>query len=162
MWPETVSGARDLIADMTARAAGYGRTLKYGFRAHVIVRETEAEARDYATLLLSKLDAEAGAAIRAKSLDSTSAGVAHQAELREAAAGNDGYIEDNLWTGIGRARSGCGAAIVGDPDQVLAKLRAYQAEGIEAFILSGYPHINECDMFARYVLPKMDHGQLMA
>jgi alkanesulfonate monooxygenase len=65
-----------------------------------------------------------------------------------------------LWTGIGRARSGCGAAIVGDPDQVLAKINAYREVGIEAFILSGYPHINECDMFARYVLPKLEHGRL--
>ena len=160
MWPETVQGAKDLVDDMTARAAKYGRTLKFGFRSHVIVRETESEARDYATRLLSKLDVETGDAIRAKSLDSTSTGVAHQAELREASAGNEGYIEDNLWTGIGRARSGCGAAIVGDPDQVLAKLKAYQEVGIEAFILSGYPHINECDMFARYVLPRLDHGGL--
>ncbi len=160
MWPETLSGARDLISDMTQRAAKHGRTLKYGFRAHVIVRETEAEARDYATRLLSKLDTATGESIRGKSLDSQSAGVARQAELREASAGNEGYIEDNLWTGIGRARSGCGAAIVGNPDQVLAKLRAYQALGIDAFILSGYPHINECDMFARYVLPQLEHGPL--
>jgi alkanesulfonate monooxygenase len=160
MWPETLSGAKDLIEDMTARAARFGRTLKYGFRAHVIVRETEAEARAYADRLLSKLDAQAGEAIRQKSLDTATYGVARQTELREASAANDGYIEDNLWTGIGRARSGCGAAIVGDPDQVLAKLRAYQALGIEAFILSGYPHINECDMFARYVLPRLDHGPL--
>lgn len=160
MWPETISGAKDIIDDMTARAAKYGRTLKFGFRAHMIVRETEAEARDYATRLLSKLDAQTGADIRAKSLDSNSTGVARQAELREAAAGNEGYIEDNLWTGIGRARSGCGAAIVGDPDQVLAKLHAYQDIGIEAFILSGYPHITECDMFARYVMPRLDHGPL--
>jgi alkanesulfonate monooxygenase len=160
MWPETVQGAKDLIADMTARAARHGRTLKYGFRVHVVVRETEAEARAAADRLLSKLDAETGAAIRAKSLDSQSAGVAHQAELREAASANDGYIEDNLWTGIGRARSGCGAAIVGDPDQVLAKLNAYREAGIEAFILSGYPHINEADLFARYVLPRIEHGPL--
>ena len=109
---------------------------------------------------MSKLDAETGDAIRNKSLDAKTFGVARQAELREASAANEGYIEDNLWTGIGRARSGCGAAIVGDPDQVLAKLKAYQAVGIEAFILSGYPHINECDMFARYVLPKLEHGAL--
>jgi alkanesulfonate monooxygenase len=160
MWPETVQGAKDLIADMSARAATYGRTLKYGFRAHVVVRETEAEARAAADRLLSKLDDDTGAAIRAKSLDSQSMGVAHQAELREAASANDGYIEDNLWTGIGRARSGCGAAIVGDPDQVLAKLNAYRDVGIEAFILSGYPHITECDLFARHVLPHINHGPL--
>ncbi len=161
MWPETVQGASDLIADMTARATAKSRTLKYGFRAHVIVRETEDEARKAADRLLSKLDADKGAEIRNKSLDAQTYGVARQAELREASAANDGYIEDNLWTGIGRARSGCGAAIVGNPDQVLAKLRAYQAVGIEAFILSGYTHISECDMFARYVMPHIDHGPLI-
>jgi alkanesulfonate monooxygenase len=161
MWPETVQGAKDLVDDMTARAAKFGRTLKYGFRSHVIVRETEAEARAAADRLLSKLDAETGAAIRNKSLDAQTAGVARQAELRAQAEGNDGYIEDNLWTGIGRARSGCGAAIVGDPDQVLAKIEAYRAIGIDAFILSGYPHIAECDLFARHVLPRIAHGPLM-
>jgi alkanesulfonate monooxygenase len=159
MWPDTMPNVRAIIADMTARAADYGRTLKFGYRAHVVVRDTEAEARDAATRLLSKLDDATGAAIRAKSLDSTSAGVAAQAALRESAS-EEGYAEEFLWTGIGRARSGCGAAIVGDPDQVLAKLKAYEAEGIEAFILSGYPHAAECDLFARHVLPKLDHGRL--
>ena len=159
MWPDTMPAVREIIADMRARAARHGRTLRFGYRAHVIVRETEAEARAYAARLLSKLDAGTGDAIRAKSLDSTSVGVLRQAELR-AAAGDEGFVEDNLWTGIGRARSGCGAAIVGDPDQVLAKLRAYQDEGIEAFILSGYPHAAEADLFARHVLPRLDHGRL--
>jgi alkanesulfonate monooxygenase len=159
MWPDTMPTVKAIIADMTARAARKGRSLKFGYRAHVIVRETEAEARDYASRLLSKLDAAQGAAIRAKSLDATSAGVARQAELREGASA-DGYAEEGLWTGIGRARSGCGAAIVGDPDQVLAKLNAYREAGIEAFILSGYPHLRECDMFSRYVLPHIDHGRL--
>ncbi|AYJ84998.1 LLM class flavin-dependent oxidoreductase (plasmid) [Sphingomonas paeninsulae] len=159
MWPDTMPVVREVIGDMRARAARHGRTLKFGYRAHVIVRDTEAEARDYATRLLSKLDAKTGDDIRARSLDSTSVGVTRQAELR-AAASSEGYVEDNLWTGIGRARSGCGAAIVGDPDQVLAKLRAYQAEGIEAFILSGYPHAAEADLFARHVLPHLAHGPL--
>ena len=59
-----------------------------------------------------------------------------------------------LWSGIGRARSGCASAIVGDPDQVLAKLNDYIVLGLRAFILSGYPHLDECDLFARYVLPR--------
>jgi alkanesulfonate monooxygenase len=159
MWPDTMDKVRDVVGDLTARAAAKGRKLKFGYRAHVIVRETEAEARAYAARLLSKLDAGVGEAIRQKSLDTATAGVARQTELR-ASAGDDGFVEDNLWTGIGRARSGCGAAIVGDPDQVLAKLRAYQAEGIDAFILSGYPHAAECDLFARHVLPRLDHGPL--
>lgn len=159
MWPDTMDKVRETIADMKARAARFGRSLKFGYRAHVIVRETEDEARAYATRLLSKLDDEAGRAIREQSLDAKNFGVQRQAELRQA-AGNDGYVEDHLWTGIGRARSGCGAAIIGTPDQVLSKLRAYQAEGIEAFILSGYPHAQEADLFARHVLPHIQHGPL--
>ncbi len=159
MWPDTLPAVKGIIDDMTARAAAKGRTLKFGYRVHVVVRETEAEARAAADRLLSHLDDEQGKAIRERSLDSQSAGVRRQAELRES-AGNEGYAEDNLWTGIGRARSGCGAAIVGDPDQVLAKLNAYRDLGIEAFILSGYPHAAEADLFARHVLPRLDHGPL--
>ncbi len=161
MWPDKRETVAAIIADMTARAAKYGRTLKFGYRAHMIVRDTEAEARTAAERLLSKLDADTGAAIRAKSLDSTSVGVQAQAALRESAA-DDGYAEAGLWTGVGRARSGCGAAIVGDPGQVLAKLNDYRDMGIEAFILSGYPHAAEADLFARHVLPSIDHGPLAA
>ena len=159
MWPDRMEAIGEIIADLKARADRHGRCLRFGYRAHVVVRETEAEARAAADRLLSHLDDAAGAAIRAKSLDSASVGVQRQAQLRESAA-DDGYAEANLWTGIGRARSGCGAAIVGDPDQVLAKLRAYQGMGIEAFILSGYPHAAECDLFARHVLPRLEHEAL--
>ncbi|MFT3965056.1 MAG: LLM class flavin-dependent oxidoreductase [Sphingobium sp.] len=159
MWPDMMDKVRETIADMRARAARFGRTLRFGYRVHVVVRETEEEARAQADRLLSRLDDAVGRAIREKSLDAMNAGVRRQAELRSA-AGGDGFVEDNLWTGIGRARSGCGAAIVGDPDQVLAKLRAYQAEGIEAFVLSGYPHAAEADLFARHVLPHLRHGPL--
>jgi alkanesulfonate monooxygenase len=159
MWPDKKEAVAELIADMKRRATAHGRTLKFGYRVHIVVRETEAEARTAADRLLSKLDAKDGETIRQRSLDSASVGVTRQAELRQAAA-DDGYVEENLWTGIGRARSGCGAAIVGDPDQVLAKLNAYREMGLEAFILSGYPHAAEADLFARHVLPKLDHGPL--
>lgn len=160
MWPDRLEAVAEIIRDMRERAATYGRTLRFGYRAHVIVRETEAEARTAAQRLLSKLDGETGAAIRSRSLDTASLGVAKQSELRDS-ADTEGYAEANLWTGIGRARSGCGAAIVGDPDQVLAKLNAYRELGMEAFILSGYPHAAECDMFARHVLPRLNHSPLM-
>ena len=83
-----------------------------------------------------------------------------QNELRES-ADDEGFAEPGLWTGIGRARSGAGAAIVGDPGQVLAKLRDYAALGMESFILSGYPHAAEGDLFARHVLPHLDHAPLL-
>jgi alkanesulfonate monooxygenase len=160
MWPDKKEVIAAIIADMNVRAAKYGRRLRYGYRAHVVVRDSEAEARAAADRLLSKLDAQVGADIRAKSLDSMSAGVNAQAILREGAA-QDGYAEEFLWTGIGRARSGCGAAIVGDPDQVRGKIESYRDMGIEAFILSGYPHAAEADLFARHVLPLIDHGPLI-
>jgi alkanesulfonate monooxygenase len=127
---------------------------------HVIVRESESLAREAARKLLSRLDAPTGDAIRNRSLDAASEVVRRQAEMRES-ADDEGYVEEYLWTGIGRARSGCGAAIVGDPDQVAAKLRRYAELGIEAFIRSGYTHRAECDLFARYVLPQISHGALL-
>ncbi|WP_426573509.1 LLM class flavin-dependent oxidoreductase [Aquihabitans sp. McL0605] len=159
MWPDTVAATAAVIDDLRGRAAAHGRTLRYGFRVHVIVRETEAEARAAARRLVSMLDADTGEAIRSRSLDTGSAGVARQGELREG-ADDEGYAEDHLWTGIGRARSGAGAAIVGDPDQVRAKLDAYRAVGIDAFILSGYPHLDECDRFGRLVLDRYPHAPL--
>jgi len=160
MWPEPLPAVRELLTDMRARAARLGRTLAFGYRVHVIVRETESAARAAARRLLSRLDAPTGDAIRARSLDAASLGVRRQAEMR-AAADDEGFVEEHLWTGIGRARSGCGAALVGNPDQVLAKLRAYRELGIRAFILSGYPHAGECDLFARYVLPQLAHAPLV-
>jgi alkanesulfonate monooxygenase len=137
---------------MQRRAAAHDRTLRFGYRVHVVVRDTEHEARAAADHLVAALDPEVGDAIRARSLDSQSVGVRAQASLRDA-ADDDGYVEPNLWTGIGRARSGCGAAIVGDPHQVADKIRQYRSIGIDTFILSGYPHLDECTRFASLVMP---------
>ena len=158
-WPDTVDSVAATVDEMSSLAAAEQRTLHYGLRTHVIVRATEGEAMDAARALVSKLDDEIGAEIRSRSLDTTSAGVSRQTELRESADG-DGFAEPNLWTGIGRARSGAGAAIVGDPDQVRAKLDAYRAVGVDAFILSGYPHLPECERFARLVLDDYPHAPL--
>jgi alkanesulfonate monooxygenase len=160
MWPDTMSEVDATIKDLRARAATYGRILRFGYRVHVIVRASEAEARAAARRLLSRLDPEIGQQIEHQSLHPTSAGQLRQRELRDL-ADDEGFAEESLWTGIGRARSGAGAAIVGDPDQVLAKLRRYADLGLEAFILSGYPHAAEGDLFARHVLPHLTHGPLL-
>ena len=157
MWPDTEEEIASIISDLRTRAARHERTLKFGYRVHVVVRETEEEARNAAAHLISAVDVATGDAIRARSLDSTSVGVRRQAELRSS-ANEDGFIEPSLWTGIGKARSGCGAAIVGTPEQVIEKIRRYQAMGIEAFIFSGYPHVEEAQRFARLVLPHLEHG----
>jgi alkanesulfonate monooxygenase len=160
MWPDITANVASVRTDVESRAAAVGRTMRYGWRSHVVVRETESEAREAARLLLSRLDDETGAAIRAKSLDSKSAGVTRQSELRDNADA-DGYIERHLWAGVGRARSGAGVAIVGDPDQVTAKINELIDAGIDAFIFSGYPHLDECDLFAKYVLPNIEHAPLV-
>jgi alkanesulfonate monooxygenase len=152
MWPDTEDMIAATIDDLRSRAARHGRTLRFGYRCHVVVRDNEADALNAAEHLVAAVDDAEGARIRARSLDSLSTGVRRQAELRESAA-NDGFAEPHLWTGIGRARSGCGAAIVGSPRQVADKINRYRDMGIDAFILSGYPHRDECDRFGRDVLP---------
>jgi alkanesulfonate monooxygenase len=154
MWPETEFKLKNLMDVMTLKAAKYNRTVKFGLRVHVIVRETEKEARDYADSLISKLDIKMGTDIRNRAQDATSLGVARQSQLREE-ADEKYYVEPNLWTGIGLARSGCGAAIVGNPDQVVAKIEHYIEMGINSFIFSGYPHQKECELFAKLVLPRL-------
>lgn len=152
MWPETEEKLSGLMQNMSDKAAAYGREVDFGLRIHVIVRETETEARAAAKRLMTKIDDAQGKEIRERALDAKSYGVSRQAGMREL-ADDEGYAEPHLWTGIGRARSGCGAALVGNPDQILAKIRRYMDMGIRAFIFSGYPHLEECNLFARHVLP---------
>jgi len=154
MWPEPKDNIKQRMKDASEAAAKYGRTLDYGLRVHIIVRDTEAEANEYAESLTSILDDDYGKLIRDRAHDSISLGVAHQAKAREL-ADKFGYIEPHLWTGIGRARSGCGAALVGSTDQVLSEIEAYQKMGIRSFIFSGYPHIDECISFGQRVLPQL-------
>ena len=154
MWPEPKDQLAQRMKDVNAVAERYNRTLDYGLRVHMIVRDTEAEAREYADHLVSKLDDEYGKLIRDRAHDSISLGVSHQAKAREL-ADKFGYVERNLWTGVGRARSGCGAALVGSADQVLSKIEEYRKMGIRSFIFSGYPHIDEAKHFGKLVMPEL-------
>ena len=156
MWPDTEDKLQILMSNMRSKALGYNRTVEFGLRVHVIVRESQQEARDYANKLISNLDFEKGEDIKNRAQDAKSLGVSMQSSLR-IRADKDYYVESNLWTGIGLARSGCGAAIVGDPDQVYNKLKRYVDMGIKSFILSGYPHQDECELFAKYVLPRFNN-----
>ena len=154
MWPEPKALLAQRMRDVHAQAAQHGRILDYGLRVHMIVRDTQAQARDYARHLLSRLDVNKGAEIRGRALDSGSLGVALQSANRQA-ADDEGYVEPHLWTGVGLARSGCGAALVGSVDQVLSEIHDYMKLGIRAFIFSGYPHLQECEIFGTKVLPQL-------
>jgi alkanesulfonate monooxygenase len=154
MWPEPKEMLAQRMRDVHAQAEKYNRLLDYGLRVHMIVRDTEAEAREYARELVSKLDDEKGREIRQRALDAKSLGVSLQSANRDIADA-EGYIEPHLWTGVGRARSGCGAALVGSVDQVLSTIHDYMKMGIRAFIFSGYPHLQECEIFGTKVLPQL-------
>jgi alkanesulfonate monooxygenase len=154
MWPEAEGQIAERMRVVNERAQHYGRTIDYGLRIHMIVRDTETEAREYAEDLVSQLDDEIGRQIRERALDAKNFGVSIQTQNLKL-ADDSGYIEPHVWTGIGRARSGCGAALVGSVDQVMSKIERYKKMGIRAFIFSGYPHLNECEQFGTKVLPHL-------
>jgi len=154
MWPESKEDLANRMKTVHERAESYNRTLDYGLRVHMIVRDTEAEAREYAQELVSKLDDDEGKMIRERALDSTSLGVARQARNRDL-ADMEGFIEPHLWTGVGRARSGCGAALVGSADKILSEIETYEKMGMRSFIFSGYPHLDECDYIGKLVMPHL-------
>ncbi|TGL51322.1 LLM class flavin-dependent oxidoreductase [Leptospira kemamanensis] len=154
MWPETEERLADTMKDLSLRAKSFGRKIDFGLRIHLIVRDTESEAKDAAKRLLSKLNMEKANDLKHRALDSNSAGVLRQDELRKSADA-DLFIEPMIWSGIGLARSGCGSAIVGTPEQVYEKIQRYIQMGIRAFIFSGYPLIEESKLFANKVLPQL-------
>ena len=156
MWPETEEKLKGLMQTMSDKAAEYNRTVDFGLRVHVIVRETEDEAKTAAKKLMSNVDGNDGHGkeIRERALDAKSLGVSRQANMRDL-SNDDGFVEPLLWTGIGRARSGCGAALVGTPKLIVEKIQRYMDLGIRSFIFSGYPHLEECELFAKMVLPHL-------
>ena len=159
MWPEPEENIYATMQNMSDRAEKHGRVIDFGLRIHVIVRKTEAEAKAYTKHLMSKFDAEVADKLKNRTQDSKSAGVLRQDELRNNADPDD-FIEPMLWTGIGRARSGCAGALVGTPEQILEKMNRYMDMGIRSFILSGYPLIEECKMFGKHVLPHLPNEKL--
>lgn len=159
MWPEPEAAIRSTISEMSTLATDFGRTIDFGLRIHVIVRETEEEARQYAKHIMSRFD-PSGFNLKHQAQDSQSAGVLRQDQVRETMADENDFVEPYLWMGIGRARSGCGGAIVGNAEQVTEKLERYMEMGIRAFILSGYPLMEEAKYFARLVLPRLPQAKL--
>ena len=154
LWGDTIAAIEGRITTMRAQETRVVRLtdtpLSYGLRCHVVVRETEAEAWSAAERLISRIDPE----VRRRFVEaSTAVDSEGQRRQQALAASASLVVEPHLWAGVGLARSGVGVAIVGDPAQVAAKLRAYQALGISTFILSGYPHLEECRRFGEMVMP---------
>jgi alkanesulfonate monooxygenase len=157
-WGEPPEAVAAKLADVRARAARHGRTLQYGIRLHVIVRETEDEAWRAAAELVSELDEATVAAAQAKFAQMDSVGQRRMAELHRGRFNRlnvrEGLeISPNLWAGVGLVRGGAGTALVGSAEQVAERIQAYAELGLDHFILSGYPHLEEAHRFAELVFP---------
>ena len=155
-WGERPADVAKKVADVKARAAKHGRTVKFGIRLHVIVRETEEEAWADADRLISRLDDEVVSKAQAAFAKMDSEGQRRMAALHAGGAKRsraDLEISPNLWAGVGLVRGGAGTALVGNPQQVAARIQEYADLGLENFIFSGYPHLEEAYRFAELVFP---------
>jgi alkanesulfonate monooxygenase len=151
-WGEPPAAVAAKIADVRARAAALGRTVRFGVRLHVIVRETTAEAWAAAADLISRLDEVTIARAQANQARMDSVGQQRMAALHGGSR-EKLEISPNLWAGVGLVRGGAGTALVGDPETVAERMREYADLGVDTFVLSGYPHLEEAYRFAEYVFP---------
>lgn len=151
-WGEPPAAVAEKIADVRARAAQHGRTVRFGVRLHVIVRETNEAAWAAADELIKYLDDETIAKAQANYASMDSEGQRRMAALH---GGRRDQLEvaPNLWAGVGLVRGGAGTALVGDPQTVAARLQEYADLGVDTFVLSGYPHLEEAYRFAELVFP---------
>ncbi|WP_151838757.1 FMNH2-dependent alkanesulfonate monooxygenase [Acinetobacter radioresistens] len=151
-WGEPPAAVEEKIQTMQAKSAAKGRRLNYGIRLHVIVRETSAEAWAAADELIRYVDDATIAAAQKKFRQMDSVGQRRMAELHN---GDKSKLEvsPNLWAGVGLVRGGAGTALVGDPQTVADRIQEYADLGINTFIFSGYPHLEESIRFAELVFP---------
>jgi alkanesulfonate monooxygenase len=151
-WGERPAEVGEKLARAQRCAAERGRTLSFGIRLHIVVRETAEEAWRAADALIQYVDDEAIAFSQRTFARFDSVGQQRMARLHNGRR-DKLQISPNLWAGVGLVRGGAGTALVGNPEQVAARMREYMELGIDRFILSGYPHLEECYRFAELVFP---------
>lgn len=151
-WGEPPAQVAQKIADLAPRAAALGRKLTFGIRLHVIVRDTNEAAWAAADKLIAHID---DATIEEAQKVFSRMDSEGQRRMRALHGGRRDQLEvsPNLWAGVGLVRGGAGTALVGDPETVAARIREYMALGVDTFVLSGYPHLEEAYRFAEGVLP---------
>ncbi|MFI5446121.1 FMNH2-dependent alkanesulfonate monooxygenase [Polaromonas sp. UC242_47] len=155
-WGEPPAEVAKKVADVRERAAKNGRTVKFGIRLHVIVRETEDEAWRAAESLISRLDDDTVIRAQAAFSRMDSEGQRRMAALHAGGKKRsraDLEISPNLWAGVGLVRGGAGTALVGDAKTVAARIEEYAGLGLDTFVFSGYPHLEEAYRFAELVFP---------
>jgi alkanesulfonate monooxygenase len=154
-WGEPPAQVAEKIAEVKQLAAEQGRILRFGIRLHVIVRETTAQAWDAANDLIRYLDDDTIAAAQKALANADSEGQRRMVALHHGGSRDQLEISPNLWAGVGLVRGGAGTALVGNPDTVAQRMQEYIDLGIDTFIFSGYPHLEEAYRFAELVFPKL-------
>ena len=157
-WGEPPDAVAAKIADVRQRAAKFGRTIRFGLRLHVIVRETSEEAWNDADRLISHLDDNDIQQAQTYYARMDSEGQRRMAALHQGNRDNL-VVSPNLWAGVGLVRGGAGTALVGNPQEVAERLKDYIDIGIDTFVLSGYPHLEEVYRFAELVFPLLPGRQ---
>jgi alkanesulfonate monooxygenase len=157
-WGEPPADVASKLAEVQALAAVRGRKLRFGLRVHVIVRETEREAWAAADDLIRYVTDESIAAAQKSFARFDSVGQKRMAQLHDGRR-ESLEISPNLWAGVGLVRGGAGTALVGNPETVAARLREYASLGIDTFILSGYPHLEEAYRVAELLFPLLGDGE---
>ena len=156
-WGEPLDAVAEKVRVIKEMAAGKGRSIRAGLRIHIITRDTEEEAWVEADRIIAGLDPAEVEKARERFSRMESVGQAKMAELAHG-GDDDLVIAPNLWAGIGLVREGAGTAIVGSHEQVAERLLEYRDVGIDEFILSGYPHLEEALRFGEYVRPLVDQA----
>ncbi|MBB2205506.1 LLM class flavin-dependent oxidoreductase [Gluconacetobacter takamatsuzukensis] len=157
-WGETPEQMGAKIAQVRQAAERAGRTLSFGIRLYVIVRRTDAEAWEAASFLYDQMDEDSIRANQALLRNTDSVGQQRMSALHggiKPPSPRALEVAPNLWSGIGLVRPGPGTAIVGSPDTVIRTMEAYRAVGVDTFILSGMPLLEEAYRFGEMVLPRL-------
>jgi alkanesulfonate monooxygenase len=153
-WGEPPDQVGEKIASVRRLAEAEGRQMRFGIRLHVIVRETEEEAWRDAETLISRVDEATIARAQQVFARMDSHGQSRMKALHNGSR-ESLEISPNLWAGVGLVRGGAGTALIGDAETVTERMREYEELGIDTFIFSGYPHLEEAYRFAELVFPKL-------
>jgi alkanesulfonate monooxygenase len=159
-WGEPPAQVAEKVAAVRDTAAAVGRRLRFGIRLHAITRDTSADAWAEADRLLAGLDADAIERAQEIQRASQSEGQRRMTELHNGRT--DGLeVSPNLWAGVGLVRGGAGTALVGSHAEVADRIQEYHDLGIDEFILSGYPHLEEAYRVGEGVLPELRRRGLL-
>ncbi len=168
-WGEPLAAVAEKIAWVRRLAAQRGRTICFGIRLHVITRDSADDAWREARRLLDALGEDVVTAAQAGLARSESTGQSRMLALHASHRADGSWrdpraleIAPNLWAGVGLVRGGAGTALVGSHGEVAERVVEYAALGIDEFVFSGYPHLEELYWFGEGVLPQLTRAGLHA